>query len=323
MTRLRQRLIDDLRLRNYSPRTIEAYVAGVARLAKHFGRSPDQLGAEHVRDFQLHLLEQRVSWSLFNEVVAALRFFYGTTLGRPDTVPFIPYGKRQRSFPRCSAPRRCVLCSRPPRPVATACCCRRPTPAACASSELVHLQVTDIDSARMVVLVRQGKGAQGSAGAAVAAAAGGTAGRTGGATGRGRGCSPVRRRIGRSIRANVQRLFQTAGRGGPGLPSAATLHTLRHSFATHLLEAGVDVRHAAKLARPQRLLDDRAVPAREPASFAADAEPARSDRRARARHARGGPAMTAAAPRRPAWEVADVIRQHVATAFLARDTAGI
>ena len=63
MTPLRQRFIDDLRLRNYSPRTIEAYVAGVARFAKHFGRSPDLLGPEEVRAFQLHLLEQQVSWS--------------------------------------------------------------------------------------------------------------------------------------------------------------------------------------------------------------------------------------------------------------------
>ena len=61
MTRLRQLLIGDLRLRNYSPRTIEAYVAGVSRLAKHFNRSPDQLGVEHLRTFQLHLLDQHVS----------------------------------------------------------------------------------------------------------------------------------------------------------------------------------------------------------------------------------------------------------------------
>lgn len=71
MTPLRQRLIDDLRLRNYSPRTIEAYVAGVARLARHFQRSPDQLGVEDLRWFKLHLLEQQVSWSLFNVVVAS------------------------------------------------------------------------------------------------------------------------------------------------------------------------------------------------------------------------------------------------------------
>ena len=75
LTPLRQRFIDDLRLRNYSPRTIEAYVAGVARFARHFGCSPDQLGPEQVRTFQLHLLQAKTSGSQFNQTVCALRFF--------------------------------------------------------------------------------------------------------------------------------------------------------------------------------------------------------------------------------------------------------
>src|SRR5262249_13887138 len=92
MTPLRQRFIDDLRLRNYAQRTIETYVYHLARFAKHFARSPDQLGAEHVRDFQLHLLSQRVSWSAFNQAVCALRFFFATTCGKSDLVRQIPYG---------------------------------------------------------------------------------------------------------------------------------------------------------------------------------------------------------------------------------------
>ena len=90
MTPLRQRLIDDLRLRNYAPSTREAYVAGVAKFARHFGRSPDQLGPEQLRAFQLHLLDRHTSWSQFNQIVAGLRFFFGVTLGRPEAVPFIP-----------------------------------------------------------------------------------------------------------------------------------------------------------------------------------------------------------------------------------------
>jgi hypothetical protein len=80
MTPLRQRVIDDLRLRNYSPRTVEAYVAGVARFARYFNRSPDQLGPDEVRAFQLELLRRRVSWSQFNQTVCALRFFFNITL---------------------------------------------------------------------------------------------------------------------------------------------------------------------------------------------------------------------------------------------------
>src|SRR5208283_799111 len=104
MTPLLQRFVDDMRIRNYSPRTIEAYVAGVARFAKHFGRSPDLLGPDEVRTFQLTLLERRTSWSQFNQTVCALRFFFGTTLGRPEQVPYIPYGKRPKTLPCVLSP---------------------------------------------------------------------------------------------------------------------------------------------------------------------------------------------------------------------------
>src|SRR5262249_59156164 len=67
MTPLRQRFVDDLRRRNYSPRTIESYVAHVARFATHVGRSPDLLGPEEIRAFQLHLRERKVSWSQVNQ----------------------------------------------------------------------------------------------------------------------------------------------------------------------------------------------------------------------------------------------------------------
>jgi integrase/recombinase XerD len=158
MTPLRQRLVDDLRLRNYSPRTIEIYVAHVARFAKHFGRSPDALGPDEMRAFQLHLLQRKVSWSQFNQTVCALRFFYGTTLGRIEQVPMLAYGKKPKKLA-------CVLS---PQEVATLLEAARPgrervllqTAYACGLRlmEVLSLQVTDIDSARMLVHVRQGKG---------------------------------------------------------------------------------------------------------------------------------------------------------------------
>ena len=100
MTPLRQRFLHDLQLRNYSPRTLETYLSHVVRFARHFGRSPDQLGAEDVRLYQIHLLEQRhASWSVFNQAVCALRFLYGVTLRAPFPIDLIPYGKKPKTLP--------------------------------------------------------------------------------------------------------------------------------------------------------------------------------------------------------------------------------
>ena len=245
VTPLRQRLVDDLRVRNYSPRTIEAYVAGVARFAKHFGRSPDLLGPEDVRTFQLHLIERQVSWSTFNQVVCALRFFFGTTLGRSDFLPLLAYGKKPRKLPCVLSPEevaRLLDAARPGRDrvmlqAAYACGLRL--------GELLHLQVSDIDSPRMLVHVRQGKG------------------------GKDR-LVPLSAQLLEELRTywrcyRPQRwLFPNAAAQGPLCPGTvqrwmkrmvvqarlhkpATMHTLRHSFATHLLEAGVDVLTVQKI----------------------------------------------------------------------------
>src|SRR5947209_16414081 len=153
MNPLRQRLIDDLRLRNYARRTIDTYVGQVAAFARHFGRSPELLGSDEVRAYQLHLLQRRVSWSSFNQAVCALRFLYRTTLGRPEELPFIPFGKRPQTLPSVLSPDevlRLLEAATPPRDrvllqVAYGCGLRL--------QELLHLQVTDIDSARMVIHV--------------------------------------------------------------------------------------------------------------------------------------------------------------------------
>jgi integrase/recombinase XerD len=248
MSVLRQRLIEDLQVRNYSPRTVQAYVAAVVKLTRHLGRAPDQVSSEDLRLFQVQLLAQKTSWSQFNQIVCGLRFFYGTTLGRPEVVTMLPYGKKPRRLP-------CVLsieevaqllqAARPGRQhalLATAYAC------GLRLNELVHLQVTDIDSARMVVIVRQGKGQKD----------------------RLVPLSPrllaelrqwwCRHRtrpwlfpgcIDRTLQApihpgTVQRLCQQVVQRAK-LTKPASMHTLRHSYATHLLEAGVDVVTLQKL----------------------------------------------------------------------------
>jgi hypothetical protein len=87
MTPLRQRMLEDLRVRNYAPKTQAIYIENVARFAAHFGQSRELLGTEQIRTYLVHLVEERrVSWSLFNQTVCALRFLYRVTLGRGDLV---------------------------------------------------------------------------------------------------------------------------------------------------------------------------------------------------------------------------------------------
>lgn len=100
MTPLRQRMLEDLRVRNYSPKTQTMYVQRVAEFAVHFGRSPDQLTTEEIRTYLVHLVQtKRVSWSAFNQTVCALRFLYRITLGRGDLVPDIPFPRTVKTLP--------------------------------------------------------------------------------------------------------------------------------------------------------------------------------------------------------------------------------
>ena len=91
MTVLRQRMLEDLRIRNYAPRTVEAYIRWVAEFAQHFHRPPDQLGPEEIRRWQLYLIEQkRVKQGSYIQAVCALRFFYRNTLNRKVEMDRIP-----------------------------------------------------------------------------------------------------------------------------------------------------------------------------------------------------------------------------------------
>ena len=159
MTPLRQRMIEDLRIRNYSPHTIEIYIRLVARFAKHFGCSPDRLGPEHVRQYQLLLLlENHTSWSLFNQTVGALRFFYRVTLKRSGRLEQLPYGKRPKRLPCVLSEQEVVQLLKAAKGPRNRIALTTAYATGVRVAELVALRAEDIDSARMLIHVRQGKG---------------------------------------------------------------------------------------------------------------------------------------------------------------------
>ena len=90
---LRRRMIEDMMIRNLSRATQQSYIYAVARFSRHFNASPDRLGMEEVRAYQLHLVAKNHSWSHINQVACALRFFYGVTLGQKEAFERIVFGR--------------------------------------------------------------------------------------------------------------------------------------------------------------------------------------------------------------------------------------
>ena len=241
MTPLRERMIEDLQLRRLSPHTQEAYIRAVAQLAKHYHRSPDQLTHEQVRAYLVHLVRDRqVSSSSFNQVRCALQFFYRVTLRKDWILEGIVCAKMEKKLP--------VILSR--AEVAQFLdAIRQPKYRALFMtiyagglrvSEVVALRPSDIDSRRMVICVRQGKGKKD----------------------RYVMLSPKLLSVLREywkVARPTEWLFPERDRKQPlhrttvyqacrriarraGLAKNVTPHTLRHTFATHLLEAGTDIR---------------------------------------------------------------------------------
>ena len=94
-----QRMAEDMAIRNLSPATQQSYIYAVAKFSRHFGRSPDRLGLEDVRAYQLHLIAQQRSWSHINQTVCALRYFYGITLGRSNAREQIVAAREPQRLP--------------------------------------------------------------------------------------------------------------------------------------------------------------------------------------------------------------------------------
>jgi integrase/recombinase XerD len=241
MTPLRRRMIEDMTLRNFTPRTIKAYVRYVARFALHFNASPECLGPDEVRAYLLYLVQnKKIAPGYCTQILSALRFFYGVTLGRDEVFKRIVYPKRSRKLPVVLSLDEAAQFLGAVTKLKDLALLMAAYGAGLRVSEIPQLRVEDIDSRRMVIRVRQAKGRKD---------------RYVMLSPRllallrqyWRTCRPGRdylfpgRRPGSPISTRtVQHACQTALRGS-GLTKHVTVHTLRHSFATHLLEAGTDL----------------------------------------------------------------------------------
>jgi site-specific recombinase XerD len=241
MTELRQRMIKEMTIRNFSPRTQEAYLSAVAGLAKHYRQSPDKITKGMIREYLLYLIQERkLAWDSCNVAVSGLRFFYTHTLGKKSISLSIPPRKKVTQLPE-------ILSSEELESLFAALSNQKHRTllmttysAGLRLNEVVHLRVTDIDSKRMMIRVKQGKGRKDR-------------------------YTILSKRLLTELRAYWKRyrppvwLFYGAKKSRPltdrsaqavyynakkkaGITKGKGIHMLRHCFATHLLEAGVNLR---------------------------------------------------------------------------------
>jgi len=237
---LRQRMIDDMKMRNMALTTQSIYVSAVARFSAFHGRSPDTLGIEDVRDYRLHLISRNLNPNTINPIMGALRFFYGTTLGRKDITDQIPYARRADALPAVLSREEVerLLRATPNLKMRTAFITIYA--AGLRVSELVALTAKDIDSARMVINVRHGKGDKDRyvmLSEQLLAILRDYWRRSRPSHWLFPGPNPLQPLTARSLQRACREAAEAAG-----LDKSVTVHTLRHSFATHLLEQRVDIR---------------------------------------------------------------------------------
>ncbi len=227
-------------IRNLSPATQRSYISAVSKFSRHFRRSPDRLGLDEVRDFQVHLVAKGVSWGSLNQVVCALRFFYGVTLGEAAIPERIPYARTPRKLPVVLSADEVVRFLEAVSGLKSRAALTTAYAAGLRASEVAGLLIEDIDSDRGVIRVRHGKGAK-DRDVMLSAQLLGIL-RTYWRLARPRRFLFPGRDEDRSINPTVLHAACRSAAKAAGLAKRVTLHTLRHSFATHLLENGADIR---------------------------------------------------------------------------------
>jgi site-specific recombinase XerD len=237
-------MIEDLQVRNRSSRTIETYISHVARFAAFHGRSPDLLGPEDVRAYQVHLVERNVSWSLFNQAVCALRFLYRVTLQVDWSVTHIPHGRKPGRLRVVLSQAEVVRLLLAVDHIMYRVALMTAYAAGLRITELLALKAEHIDSERMVLHVEMGKGQKPRLVplSEVLLAELRDYWR--------KGRPKVKRSAWLFPSKDPRRPLDTTtiqnackrARAAAHITKHVTPHTLRHCYATHMLEAGTDLR---------------------------------------------------------------------------------
>ena len=245
MTHLRQKMLDELQRRNYSQNTISTYLHAVEDFSRYFHRSPDRLGPDHIRQYQAYLFrERKLQAGTIALCTAALRFLYVKTLRRPYLPEHIPFPKRPRQLPVILSPTEVqrLIDSAENLMRRTMVMTLYSTGIRC--SELCHLKVSDVDSERMIIHIHKGKGGRDrdvllspklletlreywrwmKPGTYLFP----------GTVNNWRADKPITPKV-------VWKAVNDAGKRA-GINKHVAPHLLRHSFATHMLEAGADLR---------------------------------------------------------------------------------
>src|SRR5918995_1874654 len=248
---LRRRMVEDMTIRKFAPKTQATYIRAVRNFTVFLGRSPDQASAEDLRRYQLHLASSGVLVPSQNATVTALRFFFAVTLGRSKITDRMPFVREPRKLPIVLGPEEVARFLEAAPGLKYRAALSVAYGAGLRANEVVSLKVSDVDSTRMVIRVEQGKGRKDryvmlSAHLLELLRAYWKAARPQGWLFPGR--DPVQPLTTRQLNRACHAAAQAAG-----IDKRVSMHILRHSFATHLLEQKVDIRVIQTLLGHKRL----------------------------------------------------------------------
>jgi site-specific recombinase XerD len=254
---LRQRMIDDMTLRKLSPRTQSAYLRAVTNVTRFFGQSPDLASAEDLRRFQLHMVENGASTTTINGTIRGLRFLFEITLDCPEAMKKMSAIHEPRKLPVILSVEEVKRLLEAAPNLRSQAALSVAYGAGLRASEVTHLKVCDINSDRMIIRVEQGKGRRDRYAMLAPSLlellrAWWVEGHRLGKMLPGGWLFPGRDPVDPLSTRQLNRMVKAAAKAA-GIDKRVSMHTLRHSFATHLLEQKVDIRIIQVLLGHQKL----------------------------------------------------------------------